>query len=113
MEEKGNLLESLLDSAKEYGRTSYELFRLKSIDKAADVFSSFLPATVFIILLASFFLFLSLGLALWIGDLLGKVYYGFFIVAGFYVLCGLILQFLLHGWFKKIIGDIFVKSILK
>lgn len=113
MEDKGNLLESLLDSAKEYGITSLELFKLKALDKATDVVSSFVPFLVFTILIGLFCLFLSLGLAFWLGDLLGKTYYGFFIVAGFYILCGLILQFLMHDWFKKLIGDIFVKNMLK
>ena len=74
MEDKGKLLESLLDSAKEYGITTFELVKLKALDKTTDVVSSFVPSAVFIVLIALFFLFLSLGLALWLGDLLGKTY---------------------------------------
>ena len=95
MEEKDNLLESLLDSAKEYGITSFELAKLKALDKATDVVSSLVPVTIVFVLVALFLLFLSLGVAFWLGDLLGKTFYGFFVVAGFYILCGLILQFLL------------------
>jgi len=113
MEDKGKLLESLLDSAKEYGITSFELVKLKALDKATDVVSSFVPVTIFTILIALFLLFLSLGLALWLGELLGKIYYGFFVVAGFYILFGFILHFLLHKPVKKLIGDLFVKQMLK
>jgi hypothetical protein len=113
MEEKDNLLESLLDSAKEYGITSLELAKLKALGKATDVVSSLVPVTIVFVLVALFLLFLSLGVAFWLGDILGRTFYGFFVVAGFYVLCGLILQFLLHDWVKRIIGDLFVKHMLK
>jgi hypothetical protein len=113
MEEKESLIESLIDSAKEYGVTSLELAKLKALDKATDVISSFVPLSIVIILIASFCLFLSLGLSFWLGDLLGKIFYGFFVVAGFYILCGLILHFFLHKWVKKLIGDLFVKQMLK
>ena len=33
----------------------------------------------------------SIGLSLWVGEMLGKTYYGFFIVAGVYMLVALIL----------------------
>jgi hypothetical protein len=113
MEDKGKLLESLLDSVKEYGITSFELVKLKALDKAADVVSSFVPVTLLIILVGLFFLFISLGLAFWLGDLLGATFYGFFVVAGFYILCSLVLHFFLHTPFKKLVGDIFVKQMLK
>lgn len=113
MEDKGKLLESLLDSAKEYGITTFELMKLKALDKTTDIVSSAVPSAVFIALIALFILFLSLGLALWLGDLLGKTYFGFFVVAGFYILCGMILHFALHKPVKKLIGDFFVKQMLK
>jgi len=113
MEDKGNLLESLLDSAKEYGITSFELVKLKALDKAADVVSSFVPVTILFIFVGLFFLFLSLGVAFWLGELLGETFYGFFVVSGFYILCSLILHFFLHAPFKKLVGDIFVKQMLK
>jgi hypothetical protein len=58
-------------------------------------------------------LFLNLGVALWLGEILGKQFYGFFVVAGFYIVLGLILHFFLHDWVKKIVGDYFVRNILK
>ncbi len=52
MDEK-ELLESLLESVKEYGETSIELIRLKIIDKVTDAISSAIPLSVVIILFQS------------------------------------------------------------
>lgn len=112
MDEKA-LLESLLESVKEYGETSIELIRLKIIDKVTDVISSAIPLSVVIILFATFLLFLSIGAAFWLGDLTGKVFYGFFIVAGFYIFLAIIIHFFLHKGIKRRLGDYFVKNMLK
>jgi hypothetical protein len=113
MEDKTNLLDSLLESATDYGITSFELIKLKALDKSTDIVSSLIPYSVFILLIASFLLFLNLGIAFWLGELLGKLYYGFFLVAGFYILAGLIIRFFLYNWIKRVIGDYFVKHMLK
>jgi hypothetical protein len=106
-------LESLLDKAKEYGITTFELAKLKAIDKSTDIVSSLVPSLIFLLLTGTFLLFLNLGLALWLGEVLGKTFYGFFIVAGFYIILGLSIRFFLHDWFKRMVGDYFVKHILK
>lgn len=113
MEENGKLLESLLEKASEYGKTSLELAKLKALDKTTDVVSSLIPHSVVILLLASFMLFLNLGLALWLGDILGKAFYGFFVVAAFYFLAGIFIHFFMHNWIKKLVGNSFIKHILK
>jgi hypothetical protein len=112
MEDK-NLFESLLERASEYGKTSYELVKLKAVDKTSDLVSSFLPRTLVFILIASFLLFLNLGLALWLGEVLGKVYYGFFVVAGFYVIAGIVIYFFMHKWLKRLVSDYLIKQMLK
>lgn len=113
MDEKAKLLETLLDRAKDYTVTTIELIKLKTLDKVADTISTVIPLAVVIVLVASFWLFLSLGVALWLGDMLGKTFYGFFIVAGFYILLGIVIHFFLHKWIKRLIGDYFVKHMLK
>ncbi len=37
MDEKENILSSLLDSVEEYGKTNIELIKLKGLDKASDI----------------------------------------------------------------------------
>ena len=113
MEDNSNPLESLLEKATEYGKTSLELAKLKALDKTTDAVSSLVPHSIVFVLLATFLLFLNLGLALWLGDILGKAFYGFFVVAGFYILAGIFIHFFMHKWIKKLVGNYLVKIILK
>jgi len=112
MENNTQLIESLIVKASEYGKTSFEIVKLKTLDKTSDVISSLLPHSVVLIILSSFMLFLNLGAALWLGEVLGEVYYGFFIVAAFYGLVVIVLHFFLHNWLKKIICNYIIKIVL-
>ena len=113
MEDSKKLLETLVDRVTDYGKTSYELVKLQAVDKSSDVVSSVIPHTVVLILVSSFLLFFNLGLAFWLGEILGKIFYGFFIVAGFYILVGLVLHFFMHKQFKEIIRNYVIKQLLK
>ena len=113
MEDNTKLIESLLERATEYGKTTYELVKLKALDKTSEVVSSFIPHTIVIVLIVSFMLFLNLGLAFWLGGILGKTFYGFFAVAAFYGLIGIIIHFFMHKWLKKLVFNYIVKHLLK
>lgn len=113
MEDKTKLLESLLERAAEYGNTSYELVKLKAVDKTTDIVSSFIPHTVVFILILSFMVFFNLGLAFWLGEILGSTYLGFFIIAAFYGLIAIILHFFMHNWIKKVLCNVIIKQLLK
>lgn len=113
MEDNAKLVEVLLEKATDFGKTSFELFKLKAVDKASDAVSSIVPHSVVFVIIAIFMLFLNLGLAFWFGDILGKTYYGFFVVAAFYGIVGIVMHFIIHKWLKKIICDYIIKFLLK
>ena len=113
MDDNTKIFESLLEKASEYGKISLELVKLKAVDRASDALSSFIPHSVVFVLIVSFMLFLNLGLALWLGDLLGKIFYGFFVVAAFYVITGIAVHFFMHKWLKRVAGDYFIKRVFK
>ena len=113
MKENSKLFETLIERATDYGKTSYELAKLKTIDKASDIASSILPRWLVLVLCVTFMLFLNVGLALWIGELMGKTYFGFFIVAAFYAFMALIVNVFLHNWLKSIARNCIIKLILK
>lgn len=113
MEEKTNLLGSLLDIATDYGETSIELVKLKAIDKTTDIVSSLVPLTIFLVFFMSFLFFVNMGIAFWLGDILGKTFYGFLVVAGFYIVAALIIRLFLNKWIKRLVGDYMVKRLLK
>src|ERR1700712_4846578 len=92
MEPVPNHFETLLSKAGDYAETRAKLLKLKVADKASDTVSDAASA-LGIAGFAVFFIFLiSTGLALLIGDWLGKSYYGFFIVAGIYAIAGIIFR---------------------
>lgn len=106
-------VEALLERAVEYGEASLELVKLKALDKASDVVSSFIHLSFVFVLIASFMLFLNLGLALWLGEILGKMWYGFLVIAGFYGVATIVIHFLMHKWLKKIVSNYIIKQLLK
>ncbi|NEW83183.1 MAG: hypothetical protein GZ094_12560 [Mariniphaga sp.] len=113
MEENENIIESLIERTTEYGKTSFELIKLKTLDKASDVVSSFIPNSIVAVFYLSFLLFCNLGLALWLGEILGTIYYGFFLLAVFYGVTGIFIHLFMHKWIKRIVGDNFIKQVLK
>ena len=60
-----------------------------------------------------FTIFFNIGMALWLGDLLGEVYYGFFIVAVFYLVVGVILYFFLRKWIKGPVSKLIITEALR
>jgi len=113
MEDNAKLIESLLERATEYGKTTYELVKLKTLDKASEVVSSFIPHSVVFVLIALFILFGSLGLSFWHGEILGKTFYGFLVVAAFYGLIGIVIHFFMHKWIKRLVSNYIIKHMLK
>ena len=111
MENQSGSVESLIDRVKSYVETRIELLKLKAIDKS----SSFLSYLILIVLIIGIgftvFILLSIALALFIGDLLGRSYYGFLIVAGFYIIAGLVVLIFRRRWIKAPIANSMIKNL--
>ncbi len=107
------MIESLFEKTIDYGKTSFLLVKLKTLNKTSEVISSLLAHTVVLIFAFSFLLFLSLGIAIWMGEILGNTFYGFFVVAAFYGLTGIFIHLFLHKWLKKMVSDRFIEQVLK
>lgn len=113
MDTSASLLETLFEKAEKFGKTTYRLSKLKSVETTIGVATSLLSRLVVFLVFSLFILVLNIGIALWLGQLLGKSYFGFFIVAAFYLLVGILLHFFLHKWIKKPIADIIISQALK
>ena len=94
MEIKTTLIDPLIEKAEAYGKTSLELLKFRFLDKTAAVSATLISRLLLGIILSFFAILLNIAIALWLGELLGKNYYGFLIVSAFYGLCGMILIFL-------------------
>jgi hypothetical protein len=113
METPASLIESLFERAEDYGKTTYELSKLKLLETTVNVVNSLVPRLSVIIMISLFALVLNIGIALLLGEMLGKSYYGFFIVAGFYLVAAIMLHFFLQKWIKKPISEFIIKQALQ
>jgi hypothetical protein len=113
MEDNAKLIEELLERVTDYSKTSYELVKLKALDKTSDMVSSFIPNSFVFVLISSFMFFLNFGLAFWLGEILGKTYYGFIVIAGFYGIVGIVIRVFMHKWLKRNINNYIIKQALK
>jgi hypothetical protein len=100
MEEQASHIETLFERTEHYTRTSVELYKLKAIDKSADVLSTLVARIAVAAFVILFFLILNIGVALWLGELLGRSCYGFFTVAGFYALAGIAIYVFRRRWIE-------------
>lgn len=111
MRERDKFMEPLLEKAEQFGRSSIELLKLQSIDKTAGsgamLFSRFLLFTT----ISIFALTLNIAIALWLGSILSRNYYGFLVVSGFYGLLAVILA-LLHPSIKSKFKNVLIKQLL-
>lgn len=94
MEEKSTQIGYLIQIAEAYANTNLSLVKLKTISKSTDVLSSIILKIVIYTVLSIMFILLSIGLSIWIGELLGKLYYGFFILTGVYILVAFVLYYI-------------------
>jgi hypothetical protein len=113
METQARLIESLFERVEVYAKTTYELSKLKLLQTTINVVNTVIPRISVIIMISLFALVLNIGIALLLGELLGKSYYGFFIVAGFYLVAAIVLHLFLHKWIKKPVSDLIIKQSLK
>ena len=106
------LIESLLSQSKDYAETRLELLKLKAVDKTSSIFSAVLSGVIFFIVFFIFFVVLNIGLALWIGDLVGRSYLGFLLLAAFYLVIGLVLYAGRNKWLKSTFTGIIIRKFL-
>ncbi len=112
MKEKIAIVETLIERAEQYAKTTYELYKLKAIDKGSSLISALVASIIFYVIFLLFMIILSVGVSLYLGKLFGETHYGFMAVAGFYALLMIILvvfrkQLLLDTFAKLIINSIF------
>lgn len=113
METTARTIEALYERAEAYGLTTYELAKLKVLETTTVVVTSLVSRLSVVLMISMFALVFNIGIALLLGELLGRIYYGFFIVAAFYLLAGIILHFFLHKWIKKPLSDLIITQALQ
>jgi hypothetical protein len=112
METTPNSIETLFESIEAYGKTTYELSKLKALDATTTIASSLIARLVVMMLAMLFVFILSTGVALMIGEAMGKMYYGFLIVAAFYLVAAIISHYTLQNMVKKSINFLIMSQVV-
>lgn len=113
MEDSSSPVETLIEKIEAYGKTTYELSKLKTFNRGIIIFTSF-SAYSGVVLVAFLFVFiLSIGTSILLGELLGKLSYGFFIVAGLYLILAIVFHFYLHKWIKRPLANLIITKLFK
>ena len=113
MESNKKLIEELIERATDYIKISYDVVKLKCIDKTSHIFSTLVFHSIVFVLITIFLLFINFGLAFWLGDIFGKIYYGFLLIATFYIVLLLFIQIFMSKWIKNHVYNFMINQILK
>jgi len=106
------LIESLFSQSKDYAGDRLELYKLKLVDKSASVASSVIAGVALAIVLFIFFVVFNIGIALLIGDLVGKSYLGFLILAVVYAIVGIVIFKGRNKFFKTPVAEMLIRKFL-
>jgi hypothetical protein len=106
-------IEALMSKAGDLAETKAELWKLKTVNKVSETVASIISKIAIVVLIALALIIFSLGAAYWIGYMLKNIYYGFFIVGGFYVLLGILIHVFRKQLIKRPIANIIIDRLIK
>lgn len=112
MESKPTNVEELYQKLSEYADVRLNLFKLKGINKVSGFMSSVITIGILIILFSGVLLCITIGAALLIGAWVGKVYYGFFIIGGIYLVIGLVIYSMRDKLIKTKVSNKLIKELI-
>lgn len=113
MDNNPSTIEMLWEKAENYTKTSIELAKLNAIDKCAEVLSSLASVIIITIVGGMFLMLTNFGIAIWVGQMLGNTSYGFFAVAGFYLVLAILFILFKKPLIKIPVSNIIITEILK
>ncbi len=100
----------IIKIARSYVITRIELWKLSLLEKTSLAGAFFLSSVIIVLIVAFCLLFISLSFAFWYGQRTGDLSIGFLILAGFYLILGLIFiisrKHLITGPVVKSLSDI-------
>ncbi|MBK9105661.1 MAG: hypothetical protein IPL92_14110 [Saprospiraceae bacterium] len=102
-------VEELFERLETYSKTTFELAKLKSLEVTTMIVTSLLSKLMVAVAAALFLIVFNIGLSIYLGELLGKPYYGYFLVA----MIDLLLAVLLHLFFQPLISKSLGQTIIK
>lgn len=114
MEETGSKnFDELIQKLKEYLHTKMELGKLTLIEKSVYLLANLISNGLLILFFSLSFLLANLALGLYLSEIFGNNYTGFFILAIFYFIITIIIFFTKEKLFEKAIMNGMIKKIFK
>ncbi len=104
---------TILDQAEQYIKTSMELYTLRLTGKIAKIVSTLVTQLVIGVLAMIVLFMLSMFLAFWIGDMMGRPYLGFLMIGGVIGLVTWILYLKRDKLIRKPVMNDIISEILK
>ena len=101
----------LIDDVQDYVNTRLDLFKLKAVNASSEVLASLVTYALLVLIFTIFFLMVNIGIGLYLGELLGRSFYGFLALSGFYLLIMLIFWALRKKVFKNPIADSLIQKL--
>lgn len=91
MSEEFKKIETLLEQVKEYANVKVDKLKLSIAEKLSKIIADMVATIMASLVLFGFVLFGSLAGAIALGEWLGKLWLGFLLVAGLYLIIGIII----------------------
>ena len=106
-----NSLETLLERTSSYVETRVELAELKATKKSSEVDSSLVSKMILGGILFMGLMVLNIAAGLWLGEILGKSYHGFFVLTLLYTFIAIILYISREKWLKSSVANVIIKKL--
>lgn len=104
---------TLFERAEDYAKTTIKLVKLNAVDKSAEIVSSLFSMLVVGMTVVLSIIIISIGVALWLGKILGDSFYGFFIIGAFYMITAILLRVFREQWLKYPVSNSIIKQLMK
>ena len=101
--------ESLTDHVSDYIETYVKLAVVNATQKGTGIAAVSLTGILRTVFLSFVLLFSGVGLGIWVGEAMNDPKSGFFIVSGFYLVCGLVI----YAFRKKIVFPLVRNTIIR
>jgi hypothetical protein len=108
--QKKTLLERILDKVVHLLLHTVEVYKLKGYRKISEAFALVFTGLFVAAIFGGLLLFVSIGLALYLGKILGHWHYGFFIIGGIYGIMGIFLNLIGRRFIKNALHNYFLSA---
>lgn len=112
MDTRAAFVETLIERVEVYGKTTIELSKLKAVQTITTIATSLISHVSVIVMFLFCLLVLNIGFSLFLGEQLGKSYYGFFVVAAFDFVIAIVFRSYMKNWIKKSISEFMISQVL-